>query len=102
LDRLANLADFILIEADGSKQLPIKAWADHEPVLPTCTSMVLILAGLSCLEKPLSAACHRPHLAAECASDQANELLQVLQDYIADPRIIGEVTAQQDALIRVD
>lgn len=65
LDRLTDLADFILIEADGSKQLPIKAWADHEPVLPTCTSMVLILAGLSCLEKPLSATCHRPQLAAE-------------------------------------
>ena len=31
---LAALADFVLVEADGSKRLPQKAHAPHEPVIP--------------------------------------------------------------------
>ena len=31
---LAGLADYVLVEADGSKRLPLKAHAPHEPVIP--------------------------------------------------------------------
>lgn len=31
---------WILTEADGSKNLPVKAPADHEPVIPPCSKMV--------------------------------------------------------------
>ena len=31
---LAQLADFVLVEADGAKRLPLKAHASHEPVIP--------------------------------------------------------------------
>ncbi len=53
--------DYILIEADGSKRLPIKAPADHEPVIPAWTDMVIGCIGLDCLGRPMDAqTVHRP------------------------------------------
>lgn len=34
LDVLAGLADYVLVEADGSRQLPLKAHGPQEPVIP--------------------------------------------------------------------
>ena len=34
IQSLAQMADYVLVEADGSRQLPIKAHAPHEPVIP--------------------------------------------------------------------
>ena len=31
---LVRLADYVLVEADGAKKLPLKAHAEHEPVIP--------------------------------------------------------------------
>jgi molybdenum cofactor cytidylyltransferase len=44
----------LLIEADGSRQKPLKAPADHEPVIPGFVETVVVSAGLSGLGKPLS------------------------------------------------
>lgn len=33
-EQLAELADYVLVEADGSRRLPLKAHAGHEPVIP--------------------------------------------------------------------
>jgi probable selenium-dependent hydroxylase accessory protein YqeC len=38
LERTAVSYDLILIEGDGSRGLPLKAWAPGEPVVPTFTS----------------------------------------------------------------
>ena len=43
-----------LIEADGSRQKPLKAWADHEPPIPPFVNLVVHAAGLSGLGKILS------------------------------------------------
>ncbi len=43
----------LLIEADGSRQKPLKAWADHEPAVPGFVDQVVQVAGLSALGKPL-------------------------------------------------
>lgn len=72
LDRLLRLADAhrlpLLIEADGSRRLPLKAPASHEPVIPAFVNMVAVTAGLSGLGKKLGAACvHRPERFAELA-----------------------------------
>jgi len=39
----------LLIEADGARQLPLKAPADHEPALPQFADVVIVTAGLSAL-----------------------------------------------------
>ncbi|WP_294515074.1 selenium cofactor biosynthesis protein YqeC [uncultured Intestinimonas sp.] len=63
LDRGLSLFGFGVVEADGSKRLPMKAPADHEPCLiPGCAAVVAV-AGLSALGRPLGETCHRSHLA---------------------------------------
>ena len=44
----------LLIEADGSRQRPLKAPADHEPVIPELVETVVVVAGLTGLGKPLA------------------------------------------------
>jgi len=45
--------DRILVEADGSARKPLKAPAAHEPVIPSSTDAVIIVAGLAGLGLPL-------------------------------------------------
>lgn len=58
-------ADVILCEADGSRHHPCKAPAEHEPVLLPDSDIVLAVAGMDALGRPLAQACQRPQLAAE-------------------------------------
>jgi molybdenum cofactor cytidylyltransferase len=43
----------LLVEADGSRQRSLKAPADHEPAIPPFSDLVVVIAGLSGLGKPL-------------------------------------------------
>ena len=43
----------LLIEADGSKQKPLKAPDQHEPPIPVFSNTVICVAGLSAIGKPL-------------------------------------------------
>ncbi|HSL28473.1 MAG TPA: selenium cofactor biosynthesis protein YqeC [Anaerolineales bacterium] len=44
----------LLIEADGSRGKPLKAWADHEPPIPPFVDLVVQVAGLAGLGQPLN------------------------------------------------
>ncbi len=56
----------VLVEADGSKGLPLKAPAAWEPVIPECASLVVALAGLDAQGVPLDERhVHRPELLAD-------------------------------------
>lgn len=57
--RLAALADYVLVEADGSKGLPLKAHLSHEPVIPPEAGQTVLLAGASGFGRPIRAAVHR-------------------------------------------
>ena len=61
--------DFVLVEADGSRMRPIKAPADHEPVIPPDATLVVPVVGMDALERPLSEIAHRP--------EKVEELLRV-------------------------
>ncbi|MFK7897335.1 MAG: selenium cofactor biosynthesis protein YqeC [Myxococcota bacterium] len=52
--------DSVVVEADGSRMLPAKAPADHEPVLPDETTLLLVVAGIDALAGPIEETCHRP------------------------------------------
>jgi molybdenum cofactor cytidylyltransferase len=55
----------LLIEADGSRQRPLKAPADSEPVIPEFIETVVVVAGLTGLGKPLTEEfVHRPEIFA--------------------------------------
>lgn len=64
-ENLQLQADVILCEADGSRHLPCKAPAEHEPVLLPDSDIVLAVTGMDALGRPLAQACQRPQLAAE-------------------------------------
>jgi probable selenium-dependent hydroxylase accessory protein YqeC len=56
-----KLFRWIIVEADGAARKPLKAPAEHEPVIPETTSRVVGIAGLSGVGKPLTDKwIHRP------------------------------------------
>ena len=57
---LPGLADYVLVEADGSRGLPLKAHLPHEPVIPACAAQTVLLAGASGFGRPIREAVHRP------------------------------------------
>ncbi len=59
---LAELADYVLVEADGSKHLPLKAHADYEPVIPSSCKKIITVVGASGIGKPVKEAVHRPEI----------------------------------------
>lgn len=52
--RESGLFDWILVEADGAARRPLKAPAEHEPVIPPDTSVLVAVAGLEVIGSPLS------------------------------------------------
>ena len=57
--------DFVLVEADGSRLLPVKAPASYEPVLPPGADLVVGVIGLECLGRPMDGrTVHRPEIFA--------------------------------------
>jgi molybdenum cofactor cytidylyltransferase len=64
----------LLIEADGSRQKPLKMPAAHEPPIPDFTDAVIVVAGLSALGKPLiDEHIHRPEIFSQLSSLQLNQ-----------------------------
>ncbi|NDV18347.1 putative selenium-dependent hydroxylase accessory protein YqeC [Pseudodesulfovibrio sp. JC047] len=49
-----RIADTILVEADGAAQKPLKAPADHEPVIPDCSDICVAVMGLDAVNQPLA------------------------------------------------
>ena len=59
VETLAGLADYVLVEADGSRQLPLKAHGPHEPVIPVVSRRTICVVGASGFGKPIREAVHR-------------------------------------------
>lgn len=87
-EALCGMADYILVEADGSKRLPVKIPAAHEPVIPAHTNQIRVVMGMSGLGKPLNEVCHRLPLIlkllekkeSDCLTDQDYQKI-LLQGY---------------------
>ncbi len=72
VDALAATADLVLVEADGARGRSLKVPAPHEPVIPASTTLVIVVAALDVLGRPLDAATvHRLDLV--CAATGAPE-----------------------------
>ncbi len=66
-EALAGLADYVLVEADGSRGLPLKAHEPHEPVIPACAGQTILVVGADGFGRPIREVCHRPALYARLA-----------------------------------
>lgn len=78
---LKQITDVLLIEADGSRRLPLKIPAAGEPVIPKCTDQVIIVEGLSGIGRPISECCHRAEL--------VQSLLQTTFEHILEPKEVA-------------
>ena len=72
---LARLADYVLVEADGARGLPLKAHAPHEPVIPPEAGRVILVAGAAGFGHPIGEVCHRPGLYAALAGAGEDEIV---------------------------
>ncbi len=57
---LAELFDYVLVEADGAARHPLKAHAPHEPVIPPEANQTICVVGASGFGRPIVQAVHRP------------------------------------------
>ncbi len=60
-----EIVDYVLVEADGSRSNPLKAHAEHEPVIPPEADYIFGVVGFSALGQQLEEICHRPELAID-------------------------------------
>jgi molybdenum cofactor cytidylyltransferase len=65
--------DWVLVEADGSRMRPVKAPADHEPVVPPGTTLLVPVAGIDALAGPLEEVAHRPERVRELLGQRATD-----------------------------
>ena len=79
-NQLKQVVDVILIEADGSKHLPLKYPNVNEPVLNSDTDEVVLISNLNGLNQPVKDVVHR----YELANLDPNELVtpRIMQDLI--------------------
>lgn len=70
-EELAGLADYVLVEADGSRRLPLKAHAPHEPVLPPNAAQIITVVGAAGLNRPVAEVVHRPERFAALSGEAA-------------------------------
>lgn len=74
MDQMSALADAVLIEADGSRRMPLKWPAPWEPVVPECTDITVCVAGLSSLgRKPADVMYRYDELPDAFRKDTVNE-----------------------------
>lgn len=80
LNRLKQVVDVILIEADGSKHLPLKFPNVNEPVIDSDSDEVVLISNLNGLNKPIKEVVHR----YELTNLNPNELVtpRIIQDLI--------------------
>ena len=74
-DTVCAHADVVLVEADGSKQMPLKYPNDREPVIPEHTDEIIIVCGLQALGRPAKEVCHRLALVREVLGIHAEPII---------------------------
>ena len=65
-DALCTQADVVLVEADGSKHMPLKFPNATEPVIPDGTGQIIVVWGPHGLNRPAREVCHRLGLVTQC------------------------------------
>lgn len=72
----AKIFSVIIVEADGSKQLPLKAPAEHEPCIPLSSDIVIAVTGAEALLYPANPALiHRWSTFATITNCKPNQLI---------------------------
>lgn len=78
--KVCKCADEVLIEADGSKHMPIKYPNETEPVIYDNVEQIIVVTGLHALNKPFKDVSFRLELVKECLGVDDNDI--VTKDHI--------------------
>jgi probable selenium-dependent hydroxylase accessory protein YqeC len=90
---LQSLADYVLVEADGARTMPIKAPAEYEPVVPVCTTLCVVLIGIDAIGRQiLPGQVHRPELICKVTGAKSGD--------VVDPEIIAKLIVHPDGLFK--
>jgi len=90
---LKGIFDYIIVEGDGSRGRPVKAPAEHEPVIPSLASRVLGLVGLDCVGKKVCPKnVHRPELFCNITGCREWDII--------DADMIGKLIADEEGLFK--
>ena len=65
-EEVCSFADIVLVEADGSKRLPLKFPNDTEPVIPENADEIIVVCGLNAIGQKAMDVCHRLELVKNC------------------------------------
>lgn len=65
-EKVSSFADVVLVEADGSKRLPLKCPNASEPVIPENTDEIIVVCGLNAIGQKAKDVCHRLELVKAC------------------------------------
>ena len=84
ISELLQLADYILVEADGSKHLPLKAHLPYEPVIPQGANVICVV-GASGLDKPIEESVHR-----------YERFFELTGSHIASPEAVANALLQEN------
>lgn len=71
----AGVADYVLVEADGARGRSFKTPAEHEPVIPSATTAVVVVFGIDAIGRPIIEMCHRPDRVAALAGLAVSDVL---------------------------
>ena len=65
-EAVCSFADVVLVEADGSKRLPLKYPNASEPVVPENADEIIVVCGLNAIGQQAKNVCHRLELVKAC------------------------------------
>ena len=74
--QVCEYADVVLIEADGSKHMPIKYPADYEPVIYDNVDEIIVVCGIHALGKTFGEVSHRWELVQRCLEVSADRKVE--------------------------
>ena len=74
-DAVCACADVVLVEADGSRRLPLKYPHATEPVVPEGTDEIIIVCGLNAIGQKAKDVCHRLEQVEECLGIDDNTVI---------------------------
>ena len=101
-ERLAELAQYVLVEADGSNGLPMKAHAPDEPVIPDAAEQTILVIGASGFGRTIHDAAHRPALYAKLADSEESSIITperavrvVLAERLHDRVFVNQVESER-------
>ena len=102
-DAVCARADVVLVEADGSKCLPLKYPNAAEPVIPENTDEIIVVCGLNAIGQKAKDVCHRLELVKSCLGIDDNTVITPvhIQTLVTDGYLKPLRGAYPDAEIRV-